>query len=112
MNTEENIFHIESGDAYEEEKTYSDMNEEDDEDFYAAVETLVALENQNTDDEEEHQRKKQKIDENGTLSDRQLLHRIMGCRHCKCKLGYVEDVGIHKRIDEIFNKMKQTVVVS
>jgi len=115
MDPEEIIFEIESHEYIEVESESTESMEEiedEDEDFFNAVISLVSMEKASQIEEEEPERKKQKMDEKPTLSERQILHRIMGCRHCKCRLGYVEDEGIHKKIDEIFNKMKQTVVVT
>lgn len=80
---------------------------DDDVDFLHAVDTLVSLENETQ--IELPPKKKQKKEEKKSIGERELIHRIMGCRHCKCKFGYDEDINIHRRIDEIFDKMRQTV---
>lgn len=99
---------------YEEIHEYEDITPnaniqetEEDVDFIDAVNILTSL-----DAEEptvEPVKKKARKEETGTLSERQIIHRMMGCKHCKKKLGDVEDMSIHMRIDEIFNKMRETV---
>lgn len=78
------------------------------EEFKSAVDTLLNLDNFDK-DEEEPAKKKAKVEENLGISDREIVHRMMGCRHCRSRFGHEEDITIHRRIDEIFNQMKQTV---
>jgi hypothetical protein len=90
------------------ENLLEDNNDEEDEEFVAAVETLMSFEIK----DREHDfpaLKKQKVETKPHLSERQIVHRILGCRHCKNKFGCDSDINIHKKIDDIFDRMKQTV---
>lgn len=80
--------------------------EEVDEEFENAVNTLMSLER---DDKDEPLLKKARKEQNSNLSDREIIHTMMGCRHCRSRFGHSEDLSIHHRINEIFDKMKQTV---
>lgn len=90
-----------------EERNEKETVEEPDEEFESAVNTLLSLEQVSK--EEEPATKKARIEEPVCMSDREIVHKMMGCRHCRSRFGHEEDITIHRRIDEIFNKMKQTV---
>jgi hypothetical protein len=84
--------------------TYIPTEEEDD-DFSNAVEILNNLQEMT-----ERPEKRRRVEANRPLlTERQIVHRMYGCRHCKVKTPSVEDKTIHERIDEIFRKMKETV---
>lgn len=86
---------------------FSFLNEEDEE-FVDAVETLMSFDKSSLCDELPVL-KKQRVEVKPFLGEREIVHRILGCRHCKSKFGCEEDVDIHRKIDEIFERMKQTV---
>jgi hypothetical protein len=90
------------------ENILEEVVDEEDDEFVAAVQTLMSFEVQESKDDFPAL-KKQKVETKPHLSERQIVHRILGCRHCKSKFGCEADVNIHKKIDDIFDRMKQTV---
>ena len=96
----------ENGETKEIIHTDSEKEEDDENAFQEAVGTFM------NDDEPSYQEpvtKKCRVEEPTYLTDREIVHKWMGCKHCKCRFGNEEDITIHRRIDEIFNKMQQTV---
>lgn len=91
-----------------EQNQSEDEAPEDDEELQCAIDELFT-EKAIIAEDEEPVPKKARTEEISRMSDRQLLHKIWGCRHCKTRFGHEQDITIHRRIDEIFEKMKQTV---
>lgn len=86
-----------------------DIND-DDEEFHCAIDVLTEL--AGNDLSESKCTKKRPCSEMETQfeRDRLIVHRMYGCKQCKHKMGHEEDYkSIHKKIDEIFKLMKQTV---
>jgi hypothetical protein len=94
------------------EETISEgiVEPEQDEEFEVAVFELSELTGNNLLEEKNTKKRSLETNEVEDSQDRKIVHRMYGCRHCKSKLGHVEDMhSIHKRIDEIFKLMKETV---
>lgn len=96
---------------FEETEVFVEMGSvrsESDEEFEAAVDVLNCLGICNS--VEENPKKKMKTEDNQTrMTDRQIIHKMYGCKHCRLKISTTEDLSIHQKIDAIFNKMQQTV---
>lgn len=94
------------------EETISEgvVEEEHDNEFEEAVFELSELTGQQFVEESSLKKRPLNIDVNEENCSRKILHTMYGCRHCKSKFGHVEDERtIHKKIDDIFKLMKQTV---
>lgn len=95
------------GDMNEYEEEFSP---DEDEEFQTAVIELTEMAN-NASSPDLTENKKRKLNcVNVSDEERAIVHKMYGCRHCKCKFGNEEDYNtIHKKIDDIFKLMKQTV---
>lgn len=91
----------------------SDIND-DDEEFNCAVDVLTELAGNDL-SESKCTKKRSRSEMEPQMEpqmerDRIIVHRMYGCKQCKLKMGHEEDYkSIHKKIDEIFKLMKQTV---
>lgn len=94
------------------EETISEgvVEPDEDEKFEQAVFELSEMTGQEFFDQPCSKKRTREKNEDREDCSRKILHTMYGCRHCKSKLGHIEDEKtIHKRIDEIFKLMKQTV---
>jgi hypothetical protein len=94
------------------EETISEgiVEQEQDDEFEEAVFELSALTGQQFVDDPISKKRPLETEDEKECSSRKILHTMYGCRHCKSKLGHMEDERtIHKKIDDIFKLMKQTV---